>query len=68
MAPLEFSGSPARTRTTDPLVNSQLLYRLSYRGMFGWISVSVKSRPSRGAALSIRFSLYLQLVQVLSFS
>ena len=28
-------GSPVRTRTTDPLVNSQLLYRLSYRGMFG---------------------------------
>ena len=23
-------GSPARTRTTDPMVNSHLLYRLSY--------------------------------------
>jgi hypothetical protein len=26
-------GSPARTRTTDPMVNSHLLYRLSYWGM-----------------------------------
>ncbi len=25
-------GSPARTRTTDPVINSHLLYRLSYRG------------------------------------
>ncbi len=29
---LEF-GSPARTRTTDPMINSHLLYQLSYRGM-----------------------------------
>lgn len=27
-------GSPARTRTTDMLVNSQPLYRLSYWGTF----------------------------------
>gem|GEM_PF-6581976 len=26
-------GSPARTRTTDKVVNSHLLYQLSYRGM-----------------------------------
>src|SRR5262249_31591212 len=26
-------GSPGRTRTSDQLVNSQPLYRLSYRGM-----------------------------------
>ena len=26
------SGSPGRTRTSDPAVNSRLLYRLSYRG------------------------------------
>ena len=32
---LDVIGSPARTRTTDPLVNSQLLYQLSYRGIFG---------------------------------
>ncbi len=25
--------SPGRTRTYDPVVNSHLLYRLSYRGM-----------------------------------
>ena len=27
------SGSPARARTRDPLINSQLLYQLSYRGI-----------------------------------
>ena len=26
-------GSPARARTRDPLINSQLLYQLSYRGI-----------------------------------
>jgi integrase len=26
------SGSPGRTRTADPVINSHLLYRLSYRG------------------------------------
>jgi hypothetical protein len=26
-------GSPGRTRTADKVVNSHLLYRLSYRGM-----------------------------------
>ncbi len=30
-APL-FSGSASRARTCDPLINSQLLYQLSYRG------------------------------------
>ena len=29
-----YSGSPARTRTTDMLVNSQPLYRLSYWGTY----------------------------------
>ena len=28
---LQISGEPSRTRTCDPLVKSQLLYRLSYR-------------------------------------
>ena len=28
-----FCGSPARTRTTDKVVNSHLLYRLSYWGI-----------------------------------
>lgn len=27
------SDSPGETRTPDPVVNSHLLYRLSYRGM-----------------------------------
>jgi hypothetical protein len=30
--PLDFSGSPGRTRTCDKAVNSRLLYQLSYRG------------------------------------
>ena len=29
-------GSPGRTRTADPVVNSHLLYRLSYRGPVFW--------------------------------
>lgn len=28
-------GSPTRTRTTDPVINSHLLYQLSYRGIEG---------------------------------
>ena len=28
-----YSGSPGRTRTADRVVNSHLLYQLSYRGM-----------------------------------
>ena len=31
--PFEARGSPGRTRTSDQLVNSQPLYRLSYRGI-----------------------------------
>jgi hypothetical protein len=30
---LIFHGSPGRTRTADKVVNSHLLYRLSYRGL-----------------------------------
>ena len=26
------SGSPGRARTSDPMINSHLLYQLSYRG------------------------------------
>jgi hypothetical protein len=26
-------GSPGRARTADPVINSHLLYRLSYRGI-----------------------------------
>ena len=28
-----FIGSPGRARTADPMINSHLLYRLSYRGI-----------------------------------
>ena len=31
------TGSPGRTRTTDRLINSQLLYQLSYWGIEGEI-------------------------------
>ncbi len=27
------NGSPGRARTADPVINSHLLYRLSYRGI-----------------------------------
>jgi hypothetical protein len=30
--PLALIGSPGRTRTADKVVNSHLLYQLSYRG------------------------------------
>ena len=30
---LDYFGSPNWTRTSDPLINSQLLYQLSYRGI-----------------------------------
>lgn len=33
MAGLFLYGSPGRTRTTDRLINSQLLYQLSYWGI-----------------------------------
>ena len=42
-------GSPGRTRTSDPAVNSRLLYRLSYRGISGSYSKatpSMKAPPS----------------------
>ena len=31
------NGSPGRTRTYDPAVNSRLLYQLSYRGSAAWL-------------------------------
>ena len=40
------SGSPGGTRTPDQLVNSQLLYRLSYRGM---IDFSIRPRRTISA-------------------
>ena len=40
----EKNGSPGRTRTADPVINSHLLYRLSYRGRRGRI-VLTGARP-----------------------
>jgi hypothetical protein len=42
---IEKIGSPGRTRTSDPAVNSRLLYQLSYRGA---------ERPLSQAALNAR--------------
>jgi hypothetical protein len=39
-------GSPARTRTTDMVVNSHPLYRLSYWGMIIYSLYKWPSRPS----------------------
>lgn len=39
------SGSASRTRTCDPLINSQLLYQLSYCGIFTLFFLSGQ-RPS----------------------
>ena len=41
-----FVGSPARTRTTDPMVNSHLLCRLSYWGIFRVVSYTVSDHMS----------------------
>ncbi len=35
--PMVSNGSPGRTRTADKVVNSHLLYQLSYRGIAGFI-------------------------------
>src|SRR5258706_623158 len=40
----KLGGSPGRTRTSDPAVNSRLLYRLSYRGMLGRVSSAARLR------------------------
>ena len=39
-APMPRFGSPGRTRTSDPAVNSRLLYQLSYRGSLTSTSTS----------------------------
>ena len=50
-------GSPGRIRTSDPTVNSRLLYRLSYRGALMKRSelsfVSVLRRESKNSAWPI---------------
>ena len=32
---LELFGAPGRIRTRDPLITNQVLYQLSYKGIFG---------------------------------
>ncbi len=34
----EWNGAPTRTRTADLLITNQLLYQLSYRGIFQMLS------------------------------
>ncbi len=40
-------SSPSRTRTCDPLINSQLLYQLSYRGIEQTYEANPVSRVSQ---------------------
>ncbi len=46
-------GSPGRTRTADKVVNSHLLYQLSYRGIVGSCRnySMLRARLFRGAPL-----------------
>jgi hypothetical protein len=43
IGPFYCYGSPGRTRTSDRVVNSHLLYRLSYRGICRYFFVTCKS-------------------------
>ena len=38
-------GSPSRTRTSDPVVNSHLLYQLSYWGTSSLGEIKLKDKP-----------------------
>ncbi len=67
------NGSPDMTRTCDPLVNSQLLYRLSYRGMSRCKNrkpdINGKTAPCQERSFvtqDLFLSAYLQLVQTVS--
>lgn len=42
------NGSPERTRTADPVVNSHMLYRLSYRGTIVAIFIVLKALKGQG--------------------
>ena len=68
-------GSPARTRTTDPMVNSHLLCRLSYWGIIFLQKVPalisraqrlIKRPPFVKGGLVIFVKYYLQLTQTRS--
>src|ERR1041385_384638 len=48
------NGEPSRTRTCDPLVKSQLLYRLSYRPIYRRMSTQARARfQLRGSSMRI---------------
>ena len=44
------NGSPGRARTADPVINSHLLYRLSYRGIERARSLGAGRRAGQGAS------------------
>src|SRR5688572_5185267 len=48
------NGSPSRTRTCDPLINSQLLYQLSYRGLKQTTKPSAVTRESQPTYVASR--------------
>src|ERR1041385_7514090 len=48
------NGEPSRTRTCDPLVKSQLLYRLSYRPIYRRMSTQARALfQLRGSSMRI---------------
>ena len=49
------NGSPGRARTADPVINSHLLYRLSYRGIGRARSLGVGHRDGQAATCTARF-------------
>lgn len=48
------NGSPGRARTADPVINSHLLYRLSYRGIERARSLGVGHRDGQAATGTAR--------------
>ena len=49
-------GSPGRTRTSDPAVNSRLLYQLSYRGSPARLQAMLRAMPPAGSIADCRLS------------
>ena len=42
---IKLDGSPSWTRTSDPMINSHLLYQLSYRGSKGGVNDTFLNMP-----------------------
>ncbi len=51
------NGSPARTRTADPMVNSHLLCQLSY-----WGSIEAENVPMKHIKVKRNFSATLHII------